>query len=95
MLKHPGPAPFIVSVHGGFNEDGVWFIDARLRFPGRRKVVGALFGRGLHALLEAIYREERRGREQGALWVRVHLEAGKLVKDFPVEDVLPDFDSFF
>jgi hypothetical protein len=93
MLKRPSPDPFTLTVHGGFNDDGVWFIDARLSFPGSRKVGSPLFSRGRRALLEAIFREERRGRELGALWVRVHLEAGKIVKDFQVENLTPDLDS--
>lgn len=85
--------PFTVTVEAGFDEDGVWVIDARLRSTRPLKEGSALFSRGRLALLETIIREERRGRELGALWVRVHLEAGKVVRDLHLGGSLPDLDS--
>ncbi len=69
-------APFTISVEAGFDEDGIWVIDARLSCPdGMVPPFGSsLLGLGRLALLEAIAREGWRGRSLGAKRVRVHLE---------------------
>jgi hypothetical protein len=67
--------PFVVTVHGGFTEDGFWLIDAKLEWPDGPPTNGTVErGRGLLALLEAIAREGQRGRSLGARKVRVHYE---------------------
>lgn len=93
MPQGPDTTLFTVAVEAGFSEGGIWVIDARLRFICPAEEGLAVFSSGRRALLEAIVREEGRGRELGALWVRVHLEAGKIVKDLYLGGSLPDLDS--
>ena len=69
-------APFTATVHGGFAEDGVWVIDARLRFHGRVPAIGEdLLGEAWLELLKGIIREGLRGRRLGATQARVTLNA--------------------
>ena len=69
-------APFTISVEAGFDESGIWVIDARLTWrDGVVPPLGSrLLGLGRLALLEAIAREGWRGRSLGATRVRVHME---------------------
>ena len=67
--------PFTVSVEAAFAEDGVWLIDARLKFRDGPPQLGSdLLGEGRIALLQAIAREAERGRVLGANKVRVHMD---------------------
>jgi hypothetical protein len=75
MASEP-QAPFTATVHGGFAEDGVWVIDARLKFHGRVPAVGEdLLGEARLELLKGIIREGLRGRRLGAAQARVTLDA--------------------
>ena len=84
--------PFNVSVEAAFTEDGVWLIDARLRFrEGTRPKVGStLLGEGRCALLEAIAREGARGRALGATKVRVRLDTGDDIRDVGLVEIIPE-----
>ena len=67
--------PFTVSVEGSLSDDGVWNIDARLRWRDGAPPLGSrLLGLGRLALLEGIAREASRGRSLGATKVRVCME---------------------
>ncbi len=78
--------PFTVSTEGCFTEDGIWLIDARLRFRDGPPPLGSrLLGDGRVALLEAIAREGMKGRSLGATKVRVNLE-GHDIYAIPVDD---------
>ena len=82
-----------IAVHAGFNEDGVWTIDARLRYAGgvippRRSVVR---GNGRGALFEAVHREKLRGLDfYGAKRVSVHFDTGEEVVDFSPNEPFPE-----
>ncbi len=68
-------APFSVSVEAGFDESGIWVMDARLRWRDGPPPLGSrLLGLGRLALLEGIAREGLHGRALGATKVRVHME---------------------
>ncbi len=86
--------PFTVSVHAGFDENGIWVIDARLRFSeGFTSKSGSnVFGEGRLALLEGIACEGLRGRALGARSVRVHLETPGRVSDFSLGDTFLDLN---
>jgi hypothetical protein len=74
-MPTPDPAPFTVSVHAGFSEDGILLIDARLSWHADPPPLGSdLLGQGRMALLEGIGREVERGRSLNAMKVRVHME---------------------
>ncbi len=77
MTLHIGPL-FSVSVQAGFAEDGVWSIDARLRFrDGKTPPIGSsLLADGHIALLKGIHREGILGRSLGATQVRLCMDAG-------------------
>jgi hypothetical protein len=84
--------PFTVSAEGCFTEDGVWLIDARLRFRGGAppKVGSALLGEGRCALHEAIAREGARGRALGATKVEVRLDTDVGIKEVGLVEIIPE-----
>ena len=94
MTIHRGPPQFTISTQAAFNENGVWLIDARLRFGRRaaRQVGSALLGETRLALMGALTREALRGRALGANSVRVHLDAGGHVTEFGFDDRFHDLD---
>ena len=87
--------PFMVSVEAGFAENGIWTIDARLRFrDGITPPVGSrVLGEGRLALLEVIHREGLRGRALGANRVRIRLDSGDGPVDLSPDDSIPDMGS--
>ncbi len=91
---NPGGDPFTVSVEAGFAEDGIWRIDARLRFRDGSAPLGSdLLGEGRLALLAGITREGLRGRSLGAKIVRVHLDTGDRVRDVGLMEIIADPDT--
>ena len=75
-MFQPSDSPFTVTVHGGFAEDGVWVINAWLRFHGRVPTIGEdLLGEARLELLKEIIREGLCGRRLGATQARVTLNA--------------------
>ena len=84
--------PFTVSVDAEFTEDGVWIIDARLKFrDGAPPRIGSnLLGEGRLALLEAIAREGLRGRALGATKVEVRLDTGDSIRDVGLMEIIPE-----
>ena len=83
--------PFTVSAEGCFTEDGVWLIEARLRFrEGAPKVGSTLLGEGQYALLEGIAREGARGRTLGATKVEVRLDTDVGIKDVGSIEIIPE-----
>lgn len=69
--------PFTIDCSAGFRNDGVWVIQATLRFPDGRPSDGSpLLGHGRLALLEAIAQAGLRGRSKGATTARVFLDEG-------------------
>ena len=77
MPPERSPDPFTVSVHAGFNEDGLWVIDARLEFrDGAPPPSDRLIGEGRLALLAEIMREGQRGRSLGATKARLRMDDG-------------------
>jgi hypothetical protein len=81
-MAHEQP-PFTVRVEAAFDENGVWLIDARLKFrTGTPKVGSQLLGLGRLALLEGVAREGLHGRTLGATKVRVHLDVNGDERDF-------------
>jgi hypothetical protein len=83
---------FTVTVESGFLEEGVWTIDARVKYrDGKTPPVGSrLLGEGRLALLAGIHKEGLRGRELGATRVKVTLDAGDGPVDLPPELVVPE-----
>ena len=65
--------PFTVTVEAGFNEAGVWIIDARLKFAEPQGEGSIIFARGRLALVERIAEAGARGRSLGAKHVRVFM----------------------
>ena len=92
MTAQGADSPFTVSVQAGFAEDGVWTIDARLRFhDGKTPPLGSrLLGEGRIALLKAIHREGLRGRTLGATRVRVRMDAGDGPVELSPDSVIPE-----
>ena len=90
MASHNSRKPFRVSVDAAFTEDGVWLIDARLRFRESPppKVGSSLLGEGRCALLEAIAREGARGRTLGATKVQVRMDAGDGIRDVGLVEII-------
>jgi len=77
MRSEKLPEPFTVSVHAGFDEGGVWVIDARLTFRDGAPPPGdQLIGKGRLALLTEIMREGQRGRSLGATKARLQMDDG-------------------
>jgi hypothetical protein len=85
--------PFSVTIQAGFDHDGIWAIDGRVTFTDGLDTKSPFFGQGRRAVLDAILQAERRGRALGALWVRVHMEVGSIVKHFDVGQPLSDTDD--
>jgi len=75
MALNGGPSDFTISVHAGFDEDGVWLIDARLEIPWNlgAQECARLLGEGRLALARGILREVGCGRALGAQVVRVEI----------------------
>jgi len=78
---------FTVTVESGFSEDGVWTIDARVKYrDGKTPPIGSrLLGEGRLALLAGIAKEGLRGRSLGATRVKVTMDAGDGPVDLPPE----------
>ena len=75
MALPDDPAPFTVTCHAGFDEDGVWLIDARLSWrDGPPPLGSSLLGRGRLAMMRAIAKAGLQGRSLGARKVQVHME---------------------
>jgi hypothetical protein len=91
---HRGSPQYSISTQAAFNEEGVWMIEARLRFGRRaaRQVGSALLGETRVALMEALSREALRGRVLGAQVIRVQLDAGGHVTEFGFDDRMLDGD---
>jgi hypothetical protein len=91
---HRSPPQFTISTQGAFNENGVWLIEARLRFGRRaaRQVARVLLGETRVALMGALTREALRGRVLGANVIRVQLDAGGHVTEFGFDDRFHDLD---
>src|SRR5687767_14067065 len=71
------PPPFVVTCAAQFRDDGVWIIQATLRFrDGRPADASDLLAEGRLALLQAIVREGLRGRTLGATDARVFMDEG-------------------
>jgi hypothetical protein len=89
--RHAHPR-FTVVVQAGFSEDGVWILDARLKFRGGKTppVGSRLLGEGRTALLIGIAREGLRGRTLGATRIKVTMDAGDGPVDLPPELALPE-----
>lgn len=81
---------FTVDVQGHLVTNGVWRIDAKLRFrDGLDPQVGdELLGRGRLALLEGITREGARGRALGATSCRVFLDVAGRVSELALGDLI-------
>ncbi len=75
MALNGGPSDITVSVHAGFDEDGVWLIDARLEVPWNLSALerARLLGEGQIALAQKILREVHCGHSFGARVVRVEI----------------------
>jgi len=94
MTEDRTALPFTVSVEAGFTEDGIWYIDARLKFrEGVPPSGNDLLGEGRLALLAGIAREGTRGRALGAKIVRVHLDTGDRARDVGLMEIIPDPDT--
>jgi hypothetical protein len=80
-----------VTCHGHLVANGVWRIEARVRFRGdvNPRPGDEFLGRGRLALLEAVAREGARGRALGATSVRVRMQVGDDVSQFDLGHV-PD-----
>lgn len=87
----PRDPDFTVSCEGHLVSNGVWSIDAQVRFrDGHQPKPGdELLGRGRLALIEAMLREAARGRALGCTAVRVRMQVGDDVSEFDLGDV-PD-----
>ena len=86
--------PFRVSVEAAFTEDGVWLIDACLKFRDGPPPVGSeLLGLGRIALLEGIAREGQRGRSLGATKVRVRLDADERIREVGMVEIIGEPDT--
>ena len=85
---------FIVHVEGHLIRNGVWQIDAELRFKKGTKVTlgERLFGEGRLALLQGIVREGARGRSLGATSVQVCMDIDGEVREMSLGDLMPDLD---
>jgi hypothetical protein len=92
MDKKQDAPPFAVAVEAGFAEDGIWVIDARLRFRDGAppKVGSTLLGEGRCALLEAITREGARGRALGATKVQVRMDTDDGIRDVGMVEIIPE-----
>ena len=67
--------PFTVICHAGFDETGVWIIDAQISWRDGPPPIGStLLGRGCLAMMRAIAKAGRQGRSLGATKVRVTME---------------------
>jgi hypothetical protein len=93
MTTRPDDPPFTLTVEAGFDEGGVWVIDARLVFRDGTPPTGSgLLGDGRVALLKAIHEEGLRGRALGATRVLVRMDAGDGPVDITPDGVLPKAD---
>jgi hypothetical protein len=86
---------YVVHVDGHLVRNGVWKIDAKLRFrKGTKLTLGErLFGEGRLALLDGIRREGLRGRSHGATSVRVHMDIDGEVRDIALGDLIDDSET--
>ncbi len=78
---------FTVIVEAGFLEDGAWAIDARLQYTdGTTPPLGShLLGEEHRAMLAGILNEAFRGRELGAIRMKVTMDVGDCPVDLPPE----------
>ncbi len=83
---------FAVVVEAGFSEEGIWVIDARVKYQGGKSpAVGSrLLGEGRLALLAGITKEGQRGRSLGATRIKVLMDAGDGPVDLPPELAIPE-----
>jgi len=83
-----------VTVHAGFDEDGVWIIYARVWYgydlaPPRHSPIRT---RARAALDKAVQREKLRGFNlYGARRAHLHLDAFEDRLDFSLEELVPSF----
>ena len=80
-----GLAPFALTTEAGFTVGGVWLIKANFSF--RKTAQGpirALVNQARLAVMAALTRQALRGWGFGAKTVRVRLESGGHLTDFPL-----------
>ena len=88
MTKHR----WKVIVHSGFNEQGIWIIDAEVLYAGGMAPPrdSPIRKRARRALDKAVQKEKLRGLHFfGAQRVRVNLHAFEDQLDFPLHELLP------
>jgi hypothetical protein len=88
MGLHHQTREYRLDIDSHLRPDGVWQIDAKLRFLEGTEVTHAerLFGQGRLALLQLIVEQGAFGRAQGATSVRVHMDIDGEVRDLILDD---------